>query len=105
MCSTSRRWHTRTCRPPISAILEAVGGKVPVLVGSGFRRGIDIAKALAVGARAACIGRPYLWGLGALGQPGVERVLGLPQGELRAAMMQLGAPPLKDLVPAMVRRA
>jgi len=86
-------------------VLEAVGGKVPVLIDSGFRRGTDIAKALAMGARAVCIGRPYLWGLGAFGQPGVERVLGLLQGELRAAMMQLGAPSLKDLVPAMVRRA
>ena len=56
-------------------ILEAVGGRIPVLVDSGFRRGTDIAKALALGARAVCIGRPYLWGLGAFGQPGVERVL------------------------------
>ena len=86
-------------------MLAAVGGKVPVLVDSGFRRGSDIAKALAMGARAVCVGRPYLWGLGAFGQPGVERVLGLLHGELRAAMMQLGAPSLKDLVPAMVRRA
>jgi len=52
-----------------------------------------------------CVGRPYLWGLAAFGQPGVERVLGLLHGELRAAMMQVGAPSLKDLVPAMVRRA
>ena len=58
-----------------------------------------------MGARAVCIGRPYLWGLGAFGQPGVERVLDLLQRRLRAAMMQLGAPSLKDLVPAMVRRA
>jgi len=86
-------------------ILEAVGGRLPVLVDSGFRRGTDIAKALAMGARAVCVGRPYLWGLAAFGQPGVERVLGLLQGELRAAMMQVGAPSLKDLVPAMVRRA
>ena len=86
-------------------ILEAVGGRLPVLVDSGFRRGTDIAKALAMGARAVCVGRPYLWGLAAFGQPGVERVLGLLHGELRAAMMQLGAPALKDLVPAMVRRA
>jgi len=86
-------------------ILEAVGGRLPVLVDSGFRRGTDIAKALAMGARAVCVGRPYLWGLAAFGQPGVERVLGLLHGELRAAMMQVGAPSLKDLVPAMVRRA
>ena len=86
-------------------ILEAVGGRLPVLVDSGFRRGTDIAKALAMGARAVCVGRPYLWGLAAFGQPGVERALGLLHGELRAAMMQVGAPSLKDLVPAMVRRA
>jgi 4-hydroxymandelate oxidase len=86
-------------------ILEAVDGRIPVLVDSGFRRGTDIAKALALGARAVCIGRPYLWGLGAFGQPGVERVLELLQQETRAAMMQLGAPSLKHLVPAMARRA
>ena len=54
-------------------IVEAVGGRIPVLVDSGFRRGSDIVKALALGATAVCIGRPYLWGLGAFGQPGVER--------------------------------
>jgi isopentenyl diphosphate isomerase/L-lactate dehydrogenase-like FMN-dependent dehydrogenase len=86
-------------------MLAAVDGKVPVLVDSGFRRGSDIVKALAMGARAVCVGRPYLWGLGAFGQPGVERVLGILHGELRAAMMQVGAPSLKDLAPAMVRRA
>jgi (S)-2-hydroxy-acid oxidase len=86
-------------------MLAAADGKVPVLVDSGFRRGSDIAKALAMGACAVCVGRPYLWGLGAFGQPGVERVLGILHDELRAAMMQMGAPTLKDLVPAMVRRA
>jgi 4-hydroxymandelate oxidase len=85
-------------------IVAAVGGKMPVLVDSGFRRGADIVKALALGARAVCIGRPYLWGLGAFGQPGVERVLEILRGETRAAMQQLGAPSLKDLTPAMVRR-
>jgi 4-hydroxymandelate oxidase len=86
-------------------IIEAVDGRIPVLVDSGFRRGTDIVKALALGARAVCIGRPYLWGLGAFGQPGVEGVLDLLRRETRAAMMQLGAPSLKHLVPAMVRRA
>jgi isopentenyl diphosphate isomerase/L-lactate dehydrogenase-like FMN-dependent dehydrogenase len=86
-------------------ILEVVDGRVPVLIDSGFRRGTDIAKALAMGARGVCIGRPYLWGLGAFGQPGVERVLGLLLQETRAAMMQLGAPSLKHLTPAMVKRA
>ena len=85
-------------------IVEAVGGRMPILVDSGFRRGSDIVKALAIGAQAVCIGRPYLWGLGAFGQPGVERVLGILRAETRNAMQQLGAPTLKDLTPAMVRR-
>jgi isopentenyl diphosphate isomerase/L-lactate dehydrogenase-like FMN-dependent dehydrogenase len=86
-------------------IIEAVGGRMPVLVDSGFRRGSDVVKALALGAQAVCIGRPYIWGLGAFGQPGVERVLEILRNETRNAMQQLGAPSLKDLTPAMVRRA
>ena len=86
-------------------IVEAVGGGMPVLIDSGFRRGTDIVKALALGARAVCVGRPYLWGLGAFGQPGVERVLEILRKELYAAMQQLGAPTLKDIIPAIVRRA
>jgi 4-hydroxymandelate oxidase len=85
-------------------IVDAVGARMPILVDSGFRRGSDIVKALAIGAKAVCIGRPYLWGLGAFGQPGVERVLGILRYETRIAMQQLGAPSLKELVPAMVRR-
>jgi 4-hydroxymandelate oxidase len=86
-------------------ILEAVSGRMPVLVDSGFRRGTDIVKALAMGARAVCIGRPHLWGLGAFGQPGVERVLEILRAEVRAAMQQVGAPSIQQLTPAMVRRA
>ncbi len=86
-------------------ILAAVGGRIPVLVDGGFRRGTDIVKALALGARAVGIGRPYLWGLGAFGQPGVERVLQILRRETYAAMQQMGAPSIKDLTPAMVRRA
>ena len=85
-------------------IVQAVAGRIPVLVDSGFRRGTDIVKALAMGARAVCIGRPYLWGLGAFGQPGVERVLEILRGETRAAMQQAGAPSIKQLTPAMVWR-
>jgi 4-hydroxymandelate oxidase len=85
-------------------IVAAVGGRMPILVDSGFRRGSDIVKALALGAQAVCIGRPYLWGLGAFGQPGVERVLAMLRAETRTAMQQLGAPSLQDLTPAMVRR-
>ena len=86
-------------------IVEAVGGRMPILIDSGFRRGTDIVKALALGAQGVCIGRPYIWGLGAFGQPGVERVLELLRIELHAIMQQLGAPTLRDLKPAMVRRA
>ncbi len=86
-------------------IIEVVGGRMPVLVDSGFRRGTDIIKALAMGAQAVCVGRPYLWGLGAFGQPGVERVLEILRTETRAAMQQVGAPSIKHLTPAMVQRA
>jgi isopentenyl diphosphate isomerase/L-lactate dehydrogenase-like FMN-dependent dehydrogenase len=86
-------------------VIEAVGGRVPVLIDSGFRRGTDIIKALALGAMGVCIGRPYLWGLAAFGQPGVERVLEILRAETRAAMQQVGAPATKDLTPAMVQRA
>ncbi len=85
-------------------IVGAVGGRMPILVDSGFRRGSDIVKALAMGAQAVCIGRPYLWGLGAFGQPGVDRVLAILRAETRNAMQQIGAPSIKDFTPAMVRR-
>jgi isopentenyl diphosphate isomerase/L-lactate dehydrogenase-like FMN-dependent dehydrogenase len=86
-------------------IVEAVRGRIPILVDSGFRRGTDIVKALAIGAQGVCVGRPYIWGLGAFGQPGVERVLELLRIELAAIMQQVGAPSIKALTPAMVRRA
>jgi len=86
-------------------IIAATGGRTAVLIDSGFRRGTDIVKALAMGASGVAVGRPYLWGLGAFGEPGVERVLELLRIELLAAMQQVGAPSVKELVPAMVKRA
>lgn len=86
-------------------IIEVVRGRMPVLVDSGFRRGTDIAKALCMGVTAVAVGRPYIWGLGAFGQPGVEKVLEILRTELRAIMQQVGAPTIKHLVPSMVRRA
>jgi isopentenyl diphosphate isomerase/L-lactate dehydrogenase-like FMN-dependent dehydrogenase len=86
-------------------IVEAVKGRMPILVDSGFRRGSDVIKALCMGATACGIGRPYIWGLGAFGQAGVERVLELMRIETLAMMQQMGAPTIKDLKPAMVRRA
>ena len=93
----------RSTRCPRSS--KRSDGRIPILIDSGFRRGMDIVKALAMGAQGVCIGRPYIWGLGAFGQPGVERVLELLRVELRAIMKQVGAPTIKHLVPAMVRRA
>src|SRR5712671_1955379 len=86
-------------------IVEAVKGRMPILVDSGFRRGTDIAKALCMGATAVGVGRPYIWGLGAFGQKGVEQVLEILRNELHAMMQQVGAPSIKHLVPGMVRRA
>jgi len=86
-------------------IIEATGGKIPVLVDSGFRRGTDVVKALAMGAKGVGIGRPFLWGLGAFGQSGVERVLEILRTETQIAMQQVGAPSIRHLVPTMVRRA
>ncbi len=82
-----------------------VAGKMPVLIDSGFRRGTDIVKALCMGAKGVAVGRPYLWGLGAFGEPGVERVLQILRNELKVAMQQVGAPSLKELKPSMVVRA
>ena len=86
-------------------IVDAVKGRIPIMVDSGFRRGSDVVKALCMGATAVCVGRPYIWGLGAFGQPGVERVLELLRIETQAMIQQMGAQNLKQLVPAMVRRA
>ncbi len=71
-------------------VVEGVGGRIPILVDGGFRRGTDIFKALALGATAVCIGRPYCWGLAAFGQPGVEAVLGILRRELETIMRQAG---------------
>ena len=71
-------------------IVEAARGRIAVLVDGGFRRGTDVFKALALGADAVCIGRPYLWGLAAFGQSGVEAVLTMLTGELEIVMRQMG---------------
>jgi 4-hydroxymandelate oxidase len=86
-------------------IITAVNGRMPVIFDSGVRRGTDAVKALAMGAAAVGIGRPYLWGLGAFGQEGVERVLEIVRTETRAAMQQCGARSVKDLDRSFVRRA
>lgn len=85
-------------------VVEAVGGKIPVLVDSGFRRGTDIFKALALGANAVGIGRPYIWGLTAFGQEGVERVLEMLRLELKLAMMSTGARTVDEIGPQTIGR-
>jgi len=69
-------------------VVEAVNGRVPVLIDSGVRRGADIFKALALGADAVGIGRPYVWGLGAFGEDGVDRVFDVMMNEFRMVMRQ-----------------
>jgi isopentenyl diphosphate isomerase/L-lactate dehydrogenase-like FMN-dependent dehydrogenase len=73
-----------------------------VLVDGGFRRGTDIFKALAMGASAICIGRPYVWGLAAFGQPGVERVIDILRRELELVMRQCGVRSLKEATASFI---
>ena len=80
-------------------VVEAVDGRVPVMIDSGFRRGTDIFKALAMGADAVCIGRTYVWGLAAFGQPGVEKVLEMLKAELSMVMGQMGARAIAEIGP------
>ena len=74
----------------LSGIVQAVQGRMPVLMDGGVRRGSDVFKALALGANGVGIGRPYCWGLAAFGQSGVERVLELVQTEFETIMRQAG---------------
>jgi isopentenyl diphosphate isomerase/L-lactate dehydrogenase-like FMN-dependent dehydrogenase len=88
-----------TGRATIEALPEVVAaaGSLPVIVDGGIRRGTDIFKALALGARAVGIGRPYIWGLSAFGQAGVERVLEILRAELTLTMRQAGTPSIAQI--------
>ena len=85
-------------------IAEAVGGRMPILVDGGFRRGTDVFKALALGADAVCIGRPYVWGLGAFGQAGVEQVLALLRTEFRRVMQEAGVTSVAQIDSSYIER-
>ena len=85
---------TIECLPEIVA---AVGGRIPVFIDGGIRRGTDIFKALAMGATAVGIGRPQAWGLAAFGQAGVEAISDILTRELRTIMRQAGTPDLKSI--------
>jgi 4-hydroxymandelate oxidase len=84
-------------------IVDAVGGRIPVLVDSGFRRGSDMVKAIALGARAVCLGRAPRWGLGAFGPAGVQRLLEIVQAEFREAMAATGRTTLAALDRTVVK--
>ena len=81
----------------LPGIARAVGDQVEVLLDGGIRRGGDVVKALALGARAVMIGRAYLWGLAAAGQPGVQNVLDVLRGGIDSALLGLGCESIADL--------
>lgn len=81
----------------LPAVAEAVGDQIEVLLDGGVRRGSDVVKALALGARAVMIGRAYLWGLAAAGQAGVENVLDILSGGIDSALRGLGKSSVHDI--------
>jgi isopentenyl diphosphate isomerase/L-lactate dehydrogenase-like FMN-dependent dehydrogenase len=90
---------TIECLPEVAA---AVSGRIPVVIDGGFRRGTDVFKALALGADAVGIGRPYLWGLAAFGQAGVEAVLTILRRELEMVMRQAGTRTIASIGPEYI---
>jgi isopentenyl diphosphate isomerase/L-lactate dehydrogenase-like FMN-dependent dehydrogenase len=86
----------------VAEVTQAVRRRIPILVDGGFRRGTDIFKALALGATAVGVGRPYIWGLSSYGQQGVERVIEILNNELRLAMVGCGARSLKEITSASI---
>jgi 4-hydroxymandelate oxidase len=85
-------------------VVDAVGSQIPVFVDGGFRRGTDVYKALAMGARAVGIGRAYIYGLSAFGQQGIERVLDILRAELTLIMRQCGTPTIVQINRASILR-
>lgn len=81
----------------LPAVVEAVAGQAEVFVDGGIRRGSDVLKALALGARAVLVGRPYLWGLAVNGEAGVRHVLSIVREELALSMALTGRPTIKDI--------
>ena len=88
----------------LTEVVEAVAGRAEVLVDGGVRRGTDVLKALALGARAVLIGRPYIWGLAVAGEEGVKRVLSILRFELELAMALAGCPAVADIGRGLIVR-
>ena len=86
-------------------VVQGAGGRIPVICDGGFRRGTDIFKAMALGASSIGIGRPYIWGLGAFGQEGVETVLVLLRKEFELVMKQMGTLSVPEITRAYVVEA
>lgn len=92
---------TLDCLPEV---IDAVDDRMPVLIDGGFRRGTDIFKALGLGAKAVCIGRPQVWGLGAFGEQGVSRVLSILRAELVRIMKFAGTTSIAEIGPGYLQR-
>jgi isopentenyl diphosphate isomerase/L-lactate dehydrogenase-like FMN-dependent dehydrogenase len=88
----------------LPGIVEAAGDRLAVLVDSGFRRGSDIAAALALGAKAVLVGRAHLYGLAAAGEAGVRYCIDILAQELRMTMQLCGARNIAELSPSLIRR-
>ena len=86
----------------VKPVADAVGSQVEVVMDGGVRRGSDVEKAVALGARAVMIGRAHLWGLAANGQAGVENVLDLLQGGIDSALLGMGLSSIDELDPEML---
>ena len=95
--------HCTSTLEALPEIVDVVKGRIPVLIDSGFRRGSDILKALAMGAKAVCLGRAPRWGLAGYGPAGVERVLAIVQSELVLAMAATGRSSIDSIDRSLVR--
>jgi isopentenyl diphosphate isomerase/L-lactate dehydrogenase-like FMN-dependent dehydrogenase len=96
--------YNRAALEALPEVLDAIGGKTPVLLDSGIRSGGDIVKALALGARAVLVGRPIAWGVGAFGARGVERVFAILTEEMQRVLTLTGVARIRDITRSILFR-